>query len=141
MFRILLATLLSAFALNAYEGSLKTVHHCDYDDDTRFNVFMATILHQVETYNEELTEHEINVVLNGSCTKYITNKMKDDKYIQMIQSRLNNYDIKFYVCKSGMKASGVKESDITVKGVELVPNGSMKLTELQHEGFAYIKTW
>lgn len=140
MFRVLIATLMLVGILTAQEGVPRSVHHCDYDDDTRFSVFMSTLLHQIEYYNEDLMEHEIAIVVNGFCTRYLSPKLKDVKFSQMLESRIENYDVKVYVCKSGMQASGVKESDVAVKGVELVPNGSAKLTELQGQGFAYIKT-
>jgi len=99
---------------------------------------LATILHQIEYYNENLIEHEMKVVVNGECTKYISTQQKDQKFLKAIESRVKNYGVEFFACKTGMKASGVKESD-TAKFVELVPNGAAKITELQQKGFAYIK--
>lgn len=122
------------------EAVLKTVHHCDYDDDQRFTVFMATLLHQIEYYEENLIEHEVSIVANGACTRYISLKQKEEKLVKMIQSRAVNYGVKLYVCETGMKASGVQKAEL-IKEAQLVPNGSAKLTELQQQGFAYIKTY
>lgn len=134
-----LAGLFLVTSLSFAEGAIKTVYHCDYDDDERFSVFMATLLHQIEYYEEELIENEISVVINGACTRYINQQTKDEKFLAMLDSRIENYGVNVYACQSGMKASGVKKSDI--KGVQVVPNGGAKLAELQHEGFAYIKVW
>lgn len=132
-------SLLFLASLSYAEGAFKTVYHCDYDDDERFNVFMSTLLHQIEHYEEELIENEISIVVNGFCTRYISKESKDGKFLAMLDSRIQNYGVKVYACQSGMKASGVKQSDI--KGVQLVPNGGAKLAELQNQGFAYIKVW
>lgn len=141
MFKKFALSLMAVGSLMAADGVQKAVHHCDYDDDKRFEIFMATILHHVETYNESLQEFDVQMVINGACTKYISKKHKNEKLVAMLQSRIDNYGIKLSVCKSGMKASKVDEKDISLKGAMLVPNGSVKLTELQNSGFAYIKTY
>lgn len=133
-----LSIILTLFSLTLLaDGVQKAVHHCDYDDDKRFEIFMATLLYQVEYYNQNLQEFDLQIVINGACMKYVSKKHKNEKFISMLQSRIENYGIKVHVCKSGMKAAKVEEKDISIKGTNLVSNGSAKLTELQNSGFAY----
>jgi len=120
------------------DETIKVVYHCDYDDEKRFNLMMDNIRFQAEMYESNMEEFDIRVVANGSCSKFMDKTQAPSKAVGKVKSRIDTFDIKFYVCELGMKFNKVKRKNL-IKSVNLIPLGLVEITKLQHNGYAYLK--
>jgi intracellular sulfur oxidation DsrE/DsrF family protein len=101
-------------------------------------------------YEGSLKELEVAVIIHGGAYKFfvqdtkhpLLNKEKGilethDTLSKRIASMADTYDVKFLMCKSGMKAKKLEKEDV-YNFVQTVPNAAIGLIDKQNEGFAYI---
>jgi intracellular sulfur oxidation DsrE/DsrF family protein len=164
-FRILLAgpALWAVFALGgpllpttavAQEGAgvAKVVYHADYSDPRRFSAMLTSINNMVTFYQNELVDYDIRIVFVAHGIRFLTDdKLKDtpfqsdsdlDERRENLKGRLLSlkklYNVQLELCDITRSQISLAK-DKLYEGVTAVPSGVVRIAELEHEGFAYIK--
>jgi len=138
--------------VSAADDMAKVVYHADFSDPRRFSAMLTSINNMVTVYQNELVEYDVRIVFVASGIRFLT----DDKLertpfaadaaleerranLQGRLAALNSVQgVKLELCDITRSQIGLPE-DKLYKGVEKVPSGVVRIAELQHEGFAYIK--
>ena len=131
---------------------VKVVYHADFADPRRFSAMLTSINNMATYYENELQEYDIRIVFVAHGIKFLT----DDKLLKtpfaedadMAERRESNkgrllslndvMSVKLELCDITRSQIGLDKSKL-YEGTESVPSGVVRLAELQHQGFAYIK--
>ena len=154
LFVMLTAALIQqpAFAAENAGGIAKVVYHADFPDPRRFSAMLTSINNMVTYYQNELVEYDVRIVFVAHGIRFLTDDKLDgtpfasddalEERRSNIKGRLSALNsvqgVKLELCditRSQIKLSAEK----LYGGVEAVPSGVVRLAELQHQGFAYIK--
>lgn len=158
--RTLLSTILIAVCLAAVlisrpasaEGTVKVVYHADFADPRRFSALLTSVNNMVTHYQNELIDYDVRIVFVAHGIRFVTDdKLSGTPFEEdaaMAERRTNNagrlqalhkiQGVKLELCDITRSQINLDESKL-YDGVESVPSGVVRLAELQHEGFAYIK--
>ena len=138
--------------VSAADDVAKVVYHADFSDPRRFSAMLTSINNMVTVYQNELIDYDVRIVFVAHGIRFLT----DDKLEQTpfaadaaleerranLQGRLAALNsvqgVKLELCDITRSQIKLPE-DKLYKGVEKVPSGVVRIAELQHEGFAYIK--
>lgn len=100
------------------------------NDREKWQEVLTNVLNLLISVKEELS---IEIVANGGAIKgYLDHSLEDD----MLE--LHKQNVAFSCCQNAMTSQKVTQLDL-FSFVGVVPVGVLRLVELQHEGFAYIK--
>ena len=130
----------------------KVVYHADFSDPRRFSAMLTSINNMVTWYQNELLEYDVRIVFVAHGIRFLTDdglvdtpfaadaaleERRDNLHGRL--SALNSVQgVKLELCDITRSQIKLAE-DKLYKGVKLVPSGVVRLADLQHEGFAYIK--
>ena len=149
--RVFVILLMLLGMLQADEGTVKVVFDLTTSDLQSFErkVLSGIAVHKAH-YEGTLKELEVAVVIHGGAYKFFVKEtkhplLKTEKELleahetlsKRIASMADTYDVKFLICRSGMRAKKLEEKDI-YDFVEIVPTSTIGLIDKQGEGFAYI---
>ena len=130
----------------------KVVYHADFADPRRFSAMLTSINNMVTTYQNDLAEYDVRIVFVAHGIRFVTaDELKDTPFaedavlkarrkdlIERLRSLHDTQGVKLELC--GITREQVRlEPAKLIAGVELVPSGVVRIAELQHQGFAYIK--
>ena len=157
--RIFRIFLLLLFAMPATQPAfaedsvvVKVVEHADYADPRRFSAMLTSINNMVTFYQNELIEYDVRIVFVAHGIRFLTADKLDktpfaadaalEERRDNLAGRLGSLNsvqgVKLELCD--ITRSQIKlDEDKLAAGVELVPSGVVRIAELQHEGYAYIK--
>ena len=139
-------------AAESKSNLVKVVYHADFADPRRFSAMLTSINNMATYYENELREYDIRIVFVAHGIKFLT----DDKLLKtpfaedadMAERRESNkgrllslhdvMSVKLELCEITRSQIGLDKSKL-YEGTESVPSGVVRLAELQHQGFAYIK--
>lgn len=134
------------------EPVAKVVYHADFADPRRFSAMLTSINNMVTTYQNDLAEYDVRIVFVAHGIRFVTaDALKDTPFaedaalkerrkdlIERLRSLHDTQGVKLELC--GITREQVRlEPAKLIAGVELVPSGVVRIAELQHQGFAYIK--
>lgn len=134
------------------EPVAKVVYHADFADPRRFSAMLTSINNMVTTYQNNLAEYDVRIVFVAHGIRFVTtDALKDTPFaedaalkerrknlIERLRSLHDTQGVKLELC--GITREQVRlDPEKLIAGVELVHSGVVRLAELQHRGFAYIK--
>jgi len=136
------------------EKIAKVVWHVDFAEPRRFSSMLTSIFNMVTTYQNELMEYDVRIVLLSHGIRFVTtDKLKgtpfeEDKELaesrKNLMTRLNSLrevsGVKLALCEITRAAVKLDRKKI-MSGVELVPSGVVEVAKLQSEGFSYLKAY
>lgn len=117
--------------------------HIDADDPAVMNLALNNAQNILSYYKEKGEDAKIEIVADGPGL----NLLRSDKSPIQLQERIRQMSetmppaIKFSVCantRAGMERAEGKPVPI-VKEATIVPSGVVRLTELQEQGWSYLK--
>lgn len=131
---------------------VKVVYHADFADPRRFSAMLTSINNMVTTYQSDLVEYDVRIVFVSHGIRFVTDDplrgtmFAEDALLkerrQDLRSRLQSLQetqgVKLELCNITREAVNLDEAKL-MAGVELVQSGVVRLAELQHQGFAYLK--
>lgn len=156
--RMLLMAMLSPLFLS-YSGSAhaedevtKVVYHADFADPRRFSAMLTSINNMVTYYQSELLEYDVRIVFVAHGIRFLTgDELKKtpfaadaallerrDELAGRLKSLNEVQGVKLELCEITRSQIGLPKEKLS-SGVESVPSGVVRIAELQHQGFAYIK--
>lgn len=158
-FSILSALLISilfvlpvSYAVSEEDEVIKVVYHADYPEPRRISSMITSINNMVTTYQNELVEYDVRIVFVSHGIRYLTkDKLKktpfaEDKKLaerrsnimQRLASLQEVQGVKLELCDITRQAIRLPKKKL-MPNVTLVHSGVVRLAELQHKGFAYLK--
>lgn len=134
------------------EKIAKVVWHVDFGEPRRFSAMLTSINNMVMTYENELMDYDVRIVLLSHGIRFVTtDKLKgtpfaEDKALadsrKNLMTRLNSLRevsaVKLVLCEITRVAVRLDKGKI-MPGVVLVPSGVVEVARLQSEGFSYLK--
>lgn len=142
----------TAPARAADDGVVRVVYHADFADPRRFSAMLTSIHNMVTTYENELVDYDVRIVFVAHGIRFVT----DDKLEQSpfaadaeLEARRDNLKgrlsalnetrgVKLELCEITRSQINLP-ADRLYPAVEAVTSGVVRIAELQHQGFSYIK--
>ena len=130
----------------------KVVYHADFADPRRFSAMLTSINNMVTAYQSDLVEYDVRIVFVSHGIRFVTDDplrgtlFAEDAALkerrQDLKARLQSLQVtqgvKLELCNLTREAINLDEAKL-LAGVELVQSGVVRLAELQHRGYAYLK--
>ncbi len=132
--------------------AVKVVYHADFADPRRFSAMLTSINNMVTTYQSDLVEYDVRIVFVSHGIRFVTDdplrgtlfaedaalKERRQDLKARLQSLQETQGVKLELCNLTREAIALDEAKL-YSGVELVQSGVVRLAELQHQGYAYLK--
>lgn len=149
---LLVAAGLFAQPVVGAEPEVKVVYHADFADPRRFSAMLTSIHNMMKTYEDDLVEADVRIVFVAHGIRFLTDDpLKGTAFAedQALQARRENLKgrllslveikgVKLELCGITQKEAGVPQETL-YPGVTLVRSGVVRIAELQHKGYAYLK--
>ena len=130
----------------------QVVFHADFSDPRRFSAMLTSINNMVTHYQDELIDYDVRIVFVAHGVRFLTgNKLEKTPFQsdaaleerrENLAGRLSSLrdvqNVKLELCDITRSQIDLNKKEL-YSGVELVPSGVVRITELQQRGFAYIK--
>ena len=134
------------------EETIKVVYHADFADPRRFSAMLSNIHNMVSTYQSELKEYDVHIVFVSYGIRFVTQdklagtpfaedaalKQRRAELLGRLATLRDNEGVKLELCEITREAVHLPREKI-IPGVALVPSGVVRIAELQHQGYAYLK--
>jgi len=134
------------------EAVAKVVYHADFADPRRFSAMLTSINNMVTTYQSDLAEYDVRIVFVAHGIRFVTAdalkgtpfaedaelKERRKNLTERLRSLHDTQGVKLELCGITREQVGLDPEKL-IAGVELVTSGVVRIAELQHRGFAYIK--
>ena len=134
------------------DGVVKVVYHADYADPRRFSAMLTSINNMVTVYQNDLVDYDVRIVFVSHGIRFLTRDKLEgtpftedkelaerrDNLMQRLTSLQKVQNVKLELCDITRQAAKLDEKKL-MSNVELVRSGVVRIAELQHEGFAYLK--
>ena len=134
------------------DGVVKVVYHADYADPRRFSAMLTSINNMVTVYQNDLVDYDVRIVFVSHGIRFLTRDKLEgtpfaedkelaerrDNLMQRLASLQKVQNVKLELCDITRQAARLDESKL-MPNVDLVRSGVVRIAELQHEGFAYLK--
>ncbi len=150
-----LALVLAAGALpraGLAQDEVKVVYHADFADPRRFSAMLTSINNMVTTYNNDLMSHDIKIVFVAHGVRFVTGDplegtpFAEDEALKERRENLKGrlltlnklHGVDLELCDITRSQIGLSE-DRLYEGVTTIPSGVVRIAELQHQDYAYIK--
>jgi len=155
VFIVLLISMLLALPVTrtvAADDVMKVVYHADYASPRRLSAMLTSINNMVTTYQNDLVEYDIRIVFVSYGIRFLTKDKltktpfaedkelaeKKSNLMQRLASLQNVHGVKLELCEITRQAVKLDAKKL-MPNVKLVHSGVVRVAELQHLGFAYIK--
>jgi intracellular sulfur oxidation DsrE/DsrF family protein len=136
----------------AAEQVEKVVYHADFADPRRFSAMLTRINNMVTVYQSDLKEYDVRIVFVSHGIRFLTAdplkgtpfaedaalKAQRKELLERVRSLHDTQGVKLELCNITLEAAHLDPKKL-LPGVELVPSGVVRLADLQHQGFAYLK--
>jgi len=130
----------------------KVVWHVDFGDPRRLSALIQNVNNMVTTYQGDLEDYDVRIVFLSGGIRFLTTdalantpfaedkelKVRRAELIQRLQQLREVMNVKLELCEITREALQLPAGKI-VKGVGSVRSGVVRIAELQHKGYAYLK--
>lgn len=131
---------------------VKVVYHADFADPRRFSAMLTNIHNMVSTYQAELVDYDVRIVFVSWGIRFVTQdklagtpfaedaalKQRRADLLARLATLRDTQGVKLEVCGITREQIGLDEKKL-IPGVTIVRSGVVRIAELQHQGFAYLK--
>ena len=130
----------------------RVVWHVDFSEPRRLSALIQNVNNMVTTYQGELQDYDVRIVFLSGGIRFLTEDpltgtpFAEDKefkagraaLITRLQQLREVHNVKLEVCEITREALRLPRDRI-IPGVESVRSGVVRIANLQHQGFAYLK--
>ncbi|MBI3545011.1 MAG: DsrE family protein [Gammaproteobacteria bacterium] len=134
------------------DNVIKVVYHADFADARRFSTMLTNINNMVAVYQENLADYDIRIVFVSYGIRFVTKdplaktpfaedaelKKRRENLLGRLETLRESYGVKFELCGITREQAGLEVKKL-IPGVDVVRSGVVRIEELQHQGFAYLK--
>jgi len=131
---------------------VKVVYHADYASPRRLSAMLTSINNMVTAYQNDLVEYDVRIVFVSHGIRFLTKDKlaqtpfaedkalaeRRDNLMQRLASLQEVQEVKLELCDITRQAAKLDAKKL-MPNVKLVRSGVVRLAELQHQGFAYLK--
>ena len=136
----------------ADESVKRVVWHVDFAEPRRLSALIQNVNNMVTTYQGELEEYDVRIVFLAGGIRFLTKdplvntpfaedkEMKDRRaeLILRLQQLRDVMNVKLELCDITREALQLPAAKI-IPGIGVVRSGVVRIAELQHKGYAYLK--
>ena len=136
----------------AAEPVAKVVWHVDFTDPRRFSAMLQNVNNMITTYQNDLVDYDVRIVFLAGGIRFVTRdalkgtpfaedpelKKRRPELIERLQQLQQMHEVKLELCEITREALNLAKEKIIPK-VAPVRSGVVRIAELQHQGFAYLK--
>jgi hypothetical protein len=136
----------------ADESVKRVVWHVDFSDPRRFSALIQNVNNMVTTYQGELEEYDVRIVFLSGGIRFLTTdalantpfaedkelKARRAELIQRLQQLREVMNVKLELCEITRELLRLPAEKV-IPGVGSVRSGVVRIAELQHKGYAYLK--
>lgn len=150
---LLTATLPRPGLAQEEQDEVKVVYHADYADPRRFSAMLTSINNMVTSYNNDLASYDIKIVFVAHGIRFVTDDplegtpFVEDEALKERRENLKGRLLSLHKIHGvGLEVCDITRSQIGLatdklyEGVDTVTSGVVRIAELQHRSYAYIKT-
>ncbi|MDH3311153.1 MAG: DsrE family protein [Gammaproteobacteria bacterium] len=130
----------------------KVVWHVDFTDPRRLSAMIQNVNNMVTTYQNKLEDYDIRIVFLAGGIRFVTEdplkgtpfeedadlKQRRTDLILRLQQLRELHGVKLELCEITREVLNLAKTKI-IPGVASVRSGVVRIAELQHQGFAYLK--
>jgi len=130
----------------------KVVWHADFANPRRFSAMLTSINNMVTNFQDDLVDYDVRIVFVSHGIRFLTEDKltgtpfeedaalakRRSSLMGRLQSLQETQEVKLELCEITRNEIGLPKEKL-IEGVEPVPSGVVRISELQHQGFAYIK--
>lgn len=130
----------------------KVVWHVDFSEPARLGSMIQNVNNMVATYQGELADYDVRVVFLAGGIRFVTeDPLANTPYaadkdftarrkdlITRLQQLRELHGVKLELCDITREAFRLPKEKI-IPGVAAVRSGVVRIAELQHKGYAYLK--
>jgi len=134
------------------DNVVKVVYHADFADPRRFSAMLASINNMVSLYQEDMVDYDVRIVFVSYGIRFVTQdrltgtpfaedtelKKRRENLLGRLNTLHETFGVKLELCGITREQAGLDEKKL-IPGVEIVRSGVVRIAELQHQGFSYIK--
>ncbi|MCR4302219.1 MAG: DsrE family protein [Sulfuricaulis sp.] len=134
------------------EPVAKVVWHVDFSDPRRLSAMIQNVNNMVTTYQNKLEDYDIRLVFLAGSIRFVTQdplkgtpfaedpdfKQRRADLILRLQQLRELHSVKLELCEITREAVNLAREKI-IPGVASVRSGVVRIAELQHQGYAYLK--
>jgi intracellular sulfur oxidation DsrE/DsrF family protein len=131
---------------------IKVVYHADFGDPRRFSAMLTNIYNMASTYQSQLADYDIRIVFVSYGIRFVTRDplrgtpfaedaelaQRRENLLGRLQTLHDTYGVKLELCNITREQVGLEEKKL-IPGITLVPSGVVRIAELEHKGYAYLK--
>lgn len=131
---------------------VKVVYHADFADPRRFSAMLTSINNMVGVYQDGLVDYDVRIVFVSYGIRFVTREklagtaFAEDAELQQQRENLlgrintlrDTFGVKLELCGITREQVGLDVKKL-IAGVAIVRSGVVRIAELQHQGFAYLK--
>jgi len=136
----------------AAEPVMKVVWHVDFDEPRRLSAMIQNVNNMVTTYQGQLAEYDVRIVFVAAGIRFLTTdplaktpfaedrelKARRTELMQRLQQLREVQNVKLELCEITRETINLPKEKI-MPGVESVRSGVVRIADLQHKGYAYLK--
>ena len=130
----------------------RVVWHADFGDPRRLSALIQNVNNMVTTYQGDLEEYDVRIVFLSGGIRFLTTdalantpfaedkelKARRAELVQRLQQLREVMNVKLELCEITREALQLPAGKI-IPGVGAVRSGVVRIAELQHKGYAYLK--
>lgn len=136
----------------AAEPVMKVVWHVDFEEPRRLSAMIQNVNNMVTTYQGQLAEYDVRIVFVAAGIRFLTTdplaktpfaedrefKARRAELMQRLQQLREVQNVKLELCEITRETINLPKEKI-MPGVESVRSGVVRIADLQHKGYAYLK--
>jgi uncharacterized protein len=130
----------------------KVVWHVDFGDPRRMSAMIQSVNNMVTAYQNDLADYDVRIVFVGAGIRFLTTdplkgtafaedaelKTRRADLIQRIEQLRDVLKVKLELCEITRQSVNLPKDKI-IAGVAPVPSGVVRIAQLEHQGYAYLK--
>ncbi len=134
------------------EKAEKVVWHVDFADPRRLSAMIQSVNNMVTAYQNDLADYDVRIVFVGAGIRFLTRdplagtafaedaelKARRAELIQRLEQLRDVQKVKLELCEITRESVNLPKDKI-IPGVRPVPSGVVRIAELEHRGYAYLK--
>ncbi|MBU6484113.1 MAG: DsrE family protein [Betaproteobacteria bacterium] len=154
---MLVAVMLAITPVYAAEPTLAekvemVVWHVDFADPRRLSAMIQSVNNMVTAYQNDLADYDVRIVFVGAGIRFLTRdplagtafaedaelKGRRAELIQRLEQLRDVQKVKLELCEITRESVNLPKDKI-IPGVQPVASGVVRIAELEHRGYAYLK--
>jgi intracellular sulfur oxidation DsrE/DsrF family protein len=134
------------------EPVMKVVWHVDFADPRRLSAMIQNVNNMVTSYQNDMVDYDVRIVFVAAGIRFLTEdplaktpfaedaelKARRSELIQRLEQLRTVQNVKLELCEITRESVDLPKDKI-IPGVLPVRSGVVRIADLEHRGYAYLK--